>query len=173
MCLKSCEGLSPSLSLSLSLSHQCLLQLWYVKVECLVDVVEIEDRTALDTVQELTAGQAHLVRPEVPIKEHPGWDDPLVVTVTVITVVLPVELAQLGLTKNCREKHLFVLFVCLFVCLFTEANVSVAAAAFVILRVQAFLLHQFHKMLHHHQVLLLLGRGEERRGERERERERE
>ena len=40
---------------------------------------------------------------EVPIKEHPGRDDPLVITVTVIAVVLSVELAELGLTKNCKN----------------------------------------------------------------------
>ena len=41
--------------------------------------------------------------PEVPIEEHPGRDNSLIVKVTVKAVVLPVVLAQLGLTKDCRN----------------------------------------------------------------------
>ena len=43
------------------------------------------------------------VSPEVPIKEHPGGDDSLVVNVAVETVVLSVVLAQFGRSKYCGE----------------------------------------------------------------------
>ena len=39
------------------------------------------------------------MRAEIPIEEHPGRDDPLIVTVTVVAVVLAVELTEFGLTK--------------------------------------------------------------------------
>jgi len=39
------------------------------------------------------------VGPEVPIKEHSGWYDSFVVTVTFETVMLAVELAELGIAK--------------------------------------------------------------------------
>ncbi len=37
---------------------------------------------------------------EIPIKEHPGGDDPLVIDVTVEAVVVSIELAQFGLTED-------------------------------------------------------------------------
>ena len=63
-------------------------------------MLHVQYRIRFHTVQVLTAGQAHLVRAEVPIKEHPGRDDSLVVTVTVIAVVLAIKLAELGLAKD-------------------------------------------------------------------------
>ena len=37
---------------------------------------------------------------EVPIKEHPSWDDSLVIGVTVKAIVVSIELAELGLAKD-------------------------------------------------------------------------
>lgn len=41
--------------------------------------------------------------PKIPIEEHPGRDDPLIITVTVVAVVLAIELAELSLPKYWRQ----------------------------------------------------------------------
>ena len=82
--------------------HQRFLQLRDVHVQCLVHFLYVQYNCILNAVQKLPTSHADFVLPEVPIKEHPGRDDPLVSKVTVKTVVLPIVLAQLGLTKYCR-----------------------------------------------------------------------
>lgn len=83
-----------------TLTYKSLFQSRDVQVKCLVDLLHIQDGTSFHTVQVFTTGQTHLVKPEVPIKEHPCRDNPLVITVTVIAVVLSIKLAEFGLAKN-------------------------------------------------------------------------
>lgn len=86
-------------------THQCLLQLWYVHVQCLVDLQNVQQWSALDAVEKLTAGSTDPIPLEIPIKEHPGRDDPFVVGVAVEAVVVSVKLAKLGLAKDWEEER--------------------------------------------------------------------
>lgn len=77
-----------------------LLQFGYVHIECFVDFLHIKHERVFNAVQELTAGNAHSVTTEIPVKEHPSRDDPLIISVALKAVVLSIVLAQLGLTKD-------------------------------------------------------------------------
>lgn len=86
--------------MSLLHTHPSLLHLWYVDVECLVDLLDIQQQRVLNAVQELTASYAHSVTTEIPIIEHPRGDDPFIISVAFKAVVLTIVLTQLGLTKD-------------------------------------------------------------------------
>ena len=54
----------------------------------------------LNSVEELTAGDADTMATEVPVVENSSRNDPFIVSVTFKAVVLAIVLAQLGLTKD-------------------------------------------------------------------------
>ncbi len=82
------------------MAYQCLFQLWYVHVERFVHLLKVQQRCALNTVQKLSASVTDFVLLEIPIKEHPGRDDPFIVRVTVETIIVSVEFAELGQAKD-------------------------------------------------------------------------
>ena len=86
--------------MSLLHAHPCFLHLGYVDIECLVDLLDIQQQRVLNAVQELTACYAHSMTTEIPIIEHPRGDDPFIISVALKAVVLTIVLAQLGLTKD-------------------------------------------------------------------------
>ncbi len=81
-------------------THPSFLHLWYVDIECLVDLLDVQQQRVLNAVQELTASYAHPMTTEIPIIEYPRGDDPFIISVTLKAVVLSIVLAQLGLTKD-------------------------------------------------------------------------
>ena len=63
--------------------------------------MDVQERFVFNAVQKVRADIAHFVLLEIPIKEHPSWNDSLVARVTVETVVISIELAEVCLTKYC------------------------------------------------------------------------
>ena len=86
-------------------THPRFLHFWYVHVEGLVDLLNVQQQRVLNPVQKLTAGDAHSVATEIPIIEHPRRDNPLIISVTLKTVVLTIVLAQLSLTKDYKRER--------------------------------------------------------------------
>ena len=76
-------------------TYQCFLKLRDVHVEGWVTLLNVQNCRLSNTVEKLAAGPTDTMAPEIPIKEHPGRDDSLVVNVAIKTVVLSVVLAQL------------------------------------------------------------------------------
>lgn len=74
-------------------AHPCIFQLWDVVVKSFVHLLHIQDRCQFNAVEEFACTNTHMVLPKIPIEEHSGRDDPLIINMALITVVEPIELA--------------------------------------------------------------------------------
>ena len=74
-------------------TYPSFFQIWNVVVKSIVHLCHIQHRCQFNAVEELTCTDTYTVFPKIPIKEHSGGNDPLIIHMAFIAVVEPIKLA--------------------------------------------------------------------------------